>query len=112
LTYLRKLKEATGGSTYIFPLGGTDAEGNFTLCGFPVRISPSVAAIATGAKSIVFGDLSYFVGRTVTDEWRVRRFRERYAEYDQVAYCAYTRANAGVAKASTADAPFKFLQHA
>lgn len=109
LTYLRKLKDTSGAS--YFPLD-RDANGRFLLLDFPVHIAPSVAAIGTGNKSVAFGDLSYFVSRRVRDSVKVRPFRETYAENAQVGFCAYVRANAGLAKASTADSPVKYLLHA
>jgi HK97 family phage major capsid protein len=111
LNAIRKLKETVGGSTYYFPLD-RDAEGNFLVCGFPVRISPSVQAVGTTNKSVVFGDLSYFVGRVVADSMKVRRFGETYAEQGLFGYMSYLRCNSGFAKASTADSPVKYLAHA
>lgn len=59
MAVLRKLKDTTG--QYIFQpslVAGTPD----TLVGKPIYVDPFVPAIATGAKSIVFGDISqYFV---------------------------------------------------
>nr|MDT0658038.1 phage major capsid protein [Micromonospora sp. DSM 115978] len=59
MAVIRKLKDTTG--QYIFQpslVAGTPD----TLMGKPIRTDPFVPAIATGAKSVVFGDMSqYFV---------------------------------------------------
>jgi HK97 family phage major capsid protein len=57
---LRKLKDQDG--RYIYdPTQGTQA----LLLGYPIFENPHVPAIATSAKSVVFGDMSYFHVRTV-----------------------------------------------
>lgn len=59
MAVIRKLKDTTG--QYIFQpslVAGTPD----TLMGKPIRTDPFVPAMATGAKSVVFGDMSqYFV---------------------------------------------------
>lgn len=59
MAVIRKLKDTTG--AYIFQpslVAGTPD----TLMGKPIRTDPFVPAMATGAKSVIFGDLSqYFV---------------------------------------------------
>lgn len=56
---MRKLKDTTG--QYIWQ-PGLQAGAPDTILGKPVLMDPNVAAIATSAKSIVFGDMSqYFV---------------------------------------------------
>ena len=109
LTYIRKLKDTAG--LPVFPLD-RDADGNFLLLDFPVRISPSADAIGTTNKSVLFGDLGFFVVRTVADSIRIRRFGETYATSAQVGFSGLIRANCGLAKASSADSPVKYLAHA
>jgi HK97 family phage major capsid protein len=53
LGVLRKLKDGAG--NYIFVPGTTGAPD--TVLGFPVYENPAVAAVATGAKSVLFGHL-------------------------------------------------------
>lgn len=62
MAVLRKLKDTTG--NYIFQpslVAGTPD----TMIGKPVYTDPFMPAIATGAKSVVFGDLSQFFVRMV-----------------------------------------------
>ena len=57
---LRKLKDQDG--RYIYdPTQGTQA----LLLGYPIFENPHVPAIATSAKSVVFGDMSYYHVRQV-----------------------------------------------
>jgi len=57
---LRKLKDGEGRFIYD-PTQGTQA----LLLGYPIFENPHVPAIGTSAKSVVFGDMSYFHVRTV-----------------------------------------------
>ena len=55
---VRKLKDGNG--AYIFAAGAAGAPD--TIMGKPVNTDPNVAAVALGAKSVLFGDFSqYFV---------------------------------------------------
>jgi len=73
MAVLRKIKDTTG--QYIFQpsmIAGTPD----TLVGKPIYTDPFVPAIATGAKSIVFGDISQFFVRLAggvrferSDDW-------------------------------------------
>jgi HK97 family phage major capsid protein len=59
---LRKLKDTTGNYIYQSSLVAGTPD---TLLGKPVYTDPFMPAVATGAKSIVFGDLSQFFVRMV-----------------------------------------------
>jgi HK97 family phage major capsid protein len=80
-----------------------------------VFICPNIAAIGTGNKSVFFGAMDYFIIRRAAngpDGMRVLRNGESYATNAQVGYSAIMRISAGLAKASTADSPIKYLLHA
>jgi HK97 family phage major capsid protein len=55
---VRKLKDGQG--AYIFAAGAAGAPD--TILGKPVNTDPNIAAVALGARSVLFGDFSqYFV---------------------------------------------------
>lgn len=77
---VRKIKDTAG--NYIFvpaPAAGMAS----TIYGYPVYENPYVAAVATSAKSILFGDFSYFLVRQVGGI-ELSRSNERYWDSDQV----------------------------
>jgi len=77
---VRKIKDGAG--NYVFvpaPAVGMAS----TLYGYPVYENPYVAAVATNAKSILFGDFSYFLVRQVGGI-ELSRSNERFWDSDQV----------------------------
>ena len=109
LVAIRKLD--VGAGVRLIPYQ-SDAQGRPVIFNLPVFISPSVAAIGTTNKSVLLGDIGSLIVRRVADSVRIRRLGERFATELQVAYSAHVRVNAAVAKATGADAPVKYLQHA
>ena len=71
-----------------------------TLMGYPVIINQDVAAMAAGAKSVVFGDLSKYLIRDVLGV-TLLRLEERYADYHQVAFLAFARMDGDLLNAGT-----------
>jgi HK97 family phage major capsid protein len=67
-----------------------------------------MAAIGASAKSVLFGDLSKYIVRTVKD-MRVLRLVERYADYYQVGFQLFVRADGDLLNAGTN--PVKHLVH-
>ena len=65
------------------------------LWGYPIYLNTSMAAMATGVKSILFGDFSKFVIRQVQGV-SVVVLHERYAEYRQNGYFGFHRADSHV----------------
>jgi HK97 family phage major capsid protein len=108
LTYLRKLKGS--GGAYMFP-SERRADGVPMLAGFPVYISPSMGAIATGEKAVSFGDHSRFVRRQVRNSLAVKVYVERYAEFGQQGYESFVRMDGGLLKSGSA-VPVKYLLQA
>jgi HK97 family phage major capsid protein len=85
---LRKLKDGQSR-----PLYGelANAEPNMLL-GHRISIDPNMPSMTTGQKAILFGDLrSYFV-RLVKGP-RVLRLEERYADFAQLGFLAFLRAD-------------------
>lgn len=87
---IRKLKDANG--QYLWQPGLRDGEYD-TILGKRIYTSPYVPEIAAGAKTIIFGDLSYY---WIGDRKGItfRRLNERYAETGQVGFIASKRVDA------------------
>ena len=84
---IRKLK--TGDGQYLWQPGIKDGEVN-TILGRPYFTSPFMPVAAAGAKSIIFGDLSYY---WIGDRQGItfRRLNELYAGKGQVGFMASKR---------------------
>jgi HK97 family phage major capsid protein len=106
LTSLRKLKTTSGGA-YVFP-EERDNQGYPLLAGYRCYISPSMAGMSAGLVPISFGDHSRFVKRTVAGSLEVRTYIERFAEYSQIGYEGFLRADGALLQSSTAT-PVKLL---
>lgn len=106
LAIARKLKDGAG--QYLWS-AGAGAEEVDRILGKPVFINQSFPAITTGQKTVAFGDLSKYIIRRVRGVY-VTRLNERFAEYDQIAFLAYSRVDGGLLNAGTA--PVKHLTQA
>ncbi|MFH1921630.1 MAG: phage major capsid protein [Planctomycetota bacterium] len=81
-----------------------------TLRGWPVVFNPAMAStIASSAKTILFGQLSKYLVRQV-GTLVVRKLVERYAEYNQTGFIAFSDFDGGLLDAGTN--PVKYLQMA
>jgi HK97 family phage major capsid protein len=78
-----------------------------TLLGYPIYINNDMADIGSAAKSILFGDFSQFQIRDVRG-YELIRLEERYAEYRQVGFFAWTRMDSKVLNS----AAIKYAVHA
>lgn len=118
LLAIRKLKD--GDSRYLWqagaaPGGGESVTGGRagvadTLNARPFWVNNDMAsAITTTQKTILFGELTQYKVRQVRDT-RLIRLNERYADYDQVAFQAFTRCDGNLLNAG--DNPVKYLQQA
>lgn len=79
-----------------------------TILGKPYVINNDMPVMAASAKSILFGDFSAYVIRDVADVM-VLRLTERYAEYLQVAFLAFSRHGGALLDAGTN--PVKYYQN-
>lgn len=77
-----------------------------TLDGDPFVINQNMASMATGQKSILYGDFSTYWIRNVGG-MRLLRLAERFAEMDQVGFVAFERMDANLIDAGTH--PIKYL---
>jgi HK97 family phage major capsid protein len=80
-----------------------------TILGYPYTINQSMATPATGTKSILFGDLSKYLIRDVRDV-QLLRLDERFAEYHQVGFLAFSRHDGDLIDAGTD--PVKYMAQA
>lgn len=93
-------------------------DGRRMLLGYPVAICPSMPDIgvvgspATPACPVAFGATSYWITRVVKGSTRVQRLEELLAEYGQIAYRGYTRANGQLLAVTSSQSPIKLLQNA
>jgi HK97 family phage major capsid protein len=85
---LRKLKDGQQRALY----GDmANAEPNMLL-GHKVSIDPNMPSMTSGNKAILFGDLSSYYVRVVKGP-RVLRLEERYADFAQLGFLAFLRAD-------------------
>lgn len=91
LAAIRKLKDTAGRPIFI---PGYDGLGNAmpdTVLGYPVVINNAVATMAASAKSILFGDFTYYHIRDVMMANLFRFDDSAYAKLGQVGYLAWLR---------------------
>ena len=93
LASIRKLKD--GNSNYLWTPGLRDGQDD-TLLGYGYEVNQDMADPAVGVKSVLFGD--FFAGYVIR---RVRgiqmlRLDERYADYFQVGFVSFSRADGEV----------------
>lgn len=79
-----------------------------TILGHAYIVNDDMAAVEASAKSIVFGQMSKYKIRLVTD-FVLMRLVERYADYYQVAFQMFVRADGRGVDAGTH--PLKYLIH-
>lgn len=105
--YLRKLKDGDG--KYIWQNGMSEGVPDRIL-GYPLTVSMEMASsVATGNKTILFGQLSKYKIRRVNSA-RLYRLEERYRDTDQDGFIMLIREDGNLLTAGTA--PVKYLQQA
>jgi len=85
---LRKLKDGQSRALY----GDLANVAPNMLLGHPISIDPNMPPMATGNKAILFGDLKSYYVRLVKGP-RVLRLEERYADFAQLGFLAFLRAD-------------------
>ena len=102
LKVLRKLVD--GQSRPLWQPGITAGFGNGfpeTILDKPYVINQDMPAMAANAYSVLFGDLSRYMVRRVAGGTTVMRLVERYADYLQVGFLAFLRADGQLLDAGT-----------
>jgi HK97 family phage major capsid protein len=106
LKLLRKLTDQDG--QYIWkPQVDQDVPG--TIFGKAYTVNQDMPDIATGAKSVAFGDMSKYLIREVSGG-QLKRLVERYAEKNQTGFLLFKRYDGRLLDAGTK--PIKHLLHA
>jgi HK97 family phage major capsid protein len=80
-----------------------------TILGYPYIINQEMPAATTGLRAIAFGDFSKYIIRDVRDV-TLLRLDERFADYHQVAFLAFSRHDGDLLDAGTN--PVKVLTQA
>lgn len=90
LKVIRKLKDSQNRPIF---LPGYDLNGAMpdTILGYGVQINQDVAAMAANAKSILFGDFSYYIIRDVLGATLFRFTDSAYAKLGQVGFLMWAR---------------------
>jgi HK97 family phage major capsid protein len=107
-TTLRALKQIQGPDSALIWLPGLAVQAPDTILGYPYVINQDVPQMAADAKSILFGDFSYYFIRDVMD-LRILRLEERYADFLQVGFLAFMRSDGVFANpdGGSANSPIK-----
>lgn len=71
-----------------------------TICGYQYVINQSFPVIAASAVTVAFGQWSKFIARKVKD-LQVLRLDERFADFGEVAYVAFSRIDSNLIDAGT-----------
>lgn len=90
LKVIKKLKDSTGRMLWQPALAGMANPVPDTIDGKPYIINQDVAAMASSAKSVIFGDFDKYIIRDARDV-SILRLVERYAELGQVGFLAFSR---------------------
>jgi HK97 family phage major capsid protein len=71
-----------------------------TVLGYPYTINQDMPAMTAGLKSVIFGKLDLYMIRRVLG-FQLMRLQERYAEFLQVGFIGYARADGELLNAGT-----------
>lgn len=117
LKLIKKLKDSNGRPLWQPGLTASFARGaENSILDYPYSINQDMAAPGTsgspvvGNKSLLFGDFSKYKIRRVAGGTTVLRLVERYADYLQVGFIGYLRADGNLVDAGTH--PIKYYQNA
>lgn len=97
LKAVRLLKEGNG--QYMWQPGLQSSQPD-TLLGKPIAINTAMAALATGNKTVIFGDMSKYIARLVGDVVVVRDDSRRL-DYLEATFLAFQRADGDLLDAGT-----------
>jgi len=100
LKVIKKLKDGQGRPLWKAGLEGLGNRFPDTINGYPYVVNNDMAVMAANAKSILFGDFSNYIVRDVLGV-QIMRLTERYADFLQVGYLAFARADGALIDAGT-----------
>ena len=90
LAAIRKLKDGQG--NYLWQMGDIRSGEPNTILGHSYAVNQAMASIATGNKTILFGDMSKYIVRRAGN-MQMLALRERYMDSLQVGFIAFMRAD-------------------
>ncbi|MGB8801171.1 MAG: phage major capsid protein [Candidatus Acidiferrales bacterium] len=99
-TTVRQLKQLLDKYGRPIWLPGIAVNSPDTILGYPYTINQSMPQIAPNAPTVLFGDLSKFIIRKVR-EMSVLRLVERYADYGQIGFIAFSRVDSNLVDSGT-----------
>jgi HK97 family phage major capsid protein len=79
------------GWTFGLPTGGPSGAAPDSILGYPIQVNQDMAAMGVSAKSIAFGDFSYYKIRDVMDVQMFRFTDSAYTKLGQVGFLAWMR---------------------
>ena len=92
---IRQIKDTAGRPIFVPGYDGTSGGAALaapdTLAGYPIVINQDVAVMAAGAKSIAFGDFSFYYIRDAMDISMFRFTDSAYTKLGQVGFLAWLR---------------------
>ena len=91
LKVIRKLKDTAGRPIFLPGYDGLGRAMPDTVLGYPVQINQDVPVMAANAKSILFGDFSFYVVRDVMAAQLFRFEDSAYAKLGQVGFLMWMR---------------------
>lgn len=91
LKVIRKLKDTSGRPIFLPGYDGLAGPMPDTLLGYPITINQDVAVMAANAKSILFGDFSFYKIRDVMDIQMFRFDDSAYIKLGQIGFLAWMR---------------------
>lgn len=97
LRFLRTLLDKFGRPLWV--PGVKDSEPD-TICGYQYVINQSFPTIAASATTVAFGAWQKFIARKVRD-LQVLRLDERFADFGEIAYVAFSRIDSNLVDAGT-----------
>lgn len=103
LAYVRKIRDDSGGSGLGRPIWEPSVQVGVpdSLLGFPVKVNNFMAStVATTNKTIAFGDFRAALAVRRVNGGQLMTLRERYADYLQIGYFAFERADSVVQDSS------------
>lgn len=90
---VKKMKDSAGRPIFIPGWDGLGGRAPDTILGYPVTINNHMATMAANAKSILFGDFSYYIIRDVIGATEYQRYTDSaYAKKGQVGFNLWARA--------------------
>lgn len=103
LAYVRKIRDDSGGSGLGRPIWEPSIQAGVpdSLLGYPVKVNNFMAStVATTNKTVAFGDFRAALAVRRVNGGQLMTLRERYADYLQVGYFAFERADSVVQDSS------------